>query len=125
MAYRLFLFDLDGTLVDTSPGILEALRRMEQELGIAPLPQKTLEKFIGRTLDWSIETYYGNRRAVGQGVSPHLRRGRLHPPFPPVPLYSGVAGADPAAGRQKRRDLPEDRRDGDADAGCVRSGSLL
>lgn len=28
MSYRLFLFDLDGTLVDTSPGILEALRRM-------------------------------------------------------------------------------------------------
>ena len=25
MSYRLFLFDLDGTLVDTSPGILEAL----------------------------------------------------------------------------------------------------
>ena len=29
--YRLFLFDLDGTLVDTSPGILEALRQLEQE----------------------------------------------------------------------------------------------
>ena len=32
MSYRLFLFDLDGTLVDTSPGILEALRRMEREV---------------------------------------------------------------------------------------------
>ena len=58
MPYRLFLFDLDGTLVDTSPGLLEALRRMEQELGVEPLPQKTLEKFIGPPLEWSIETYY-------------------------------------------------------------------
>lgn len=59
MAYRLFLFDLDGTLVDTSPGILEALRRMEQEVGAEPLPQKTMEKFIGPPLEWSIETYCG------------------------------------------------------------------
>ena len=41
MSYRLFLFDLDGTLVDTSQGILEALRRMEREVGAEPLPQKT------------------------------------------------------------------------------------
>lgn len=59
MAYRLFLFDLDGTLVDTSPGILEALRRMEQEVGVEPLPPKTLEKFIGPPLEWSMETNYG------------------------------------------------------------------
>ena len=59
MAYRLFLFDLDGTLVDTSPGILEALRRMEQEVGVEPLPPKTLEIFIGPPLEWSMETYYG------------------------------------------------------------------
>ena len=59
MSYRLFLFDLDGTLVDTSPGILEALRRMEREVGAEPLPQKTLEKFIGPPLEWSMETYYG------------------------------------------------------------------
>ena len=59
MSYRLFLFDLDGTLVDTSPGILEALRRMEREVGAEPMPQKTLEKFIGPPLEWSMETYYG------------------------------------------------------------------
>ena len=59
MSYRRFLFDLDGTLVDTSPGILEALRRMEQEVGAESLPQKTLEKFIGPPLEWSMETYYG------------------------------------------------------------------
>lgn len=89
MAYRLFLFDLDGTLVDTSPGILEALRRMEQELGIEPLPQKTLEKFIGPPLEWSIETYYGAdaetaarwakvyRRIYGEGGC--IRHSRLYP----------------------------------------------
>lgn len=58
MSYRLFLFDLDGTLIDTSPGILDALRRTEQKLGVEPLPQATLEKFIGPPLEWSFMTYY-------------------------------------------------------------------
>lgn len=59
MAYRLFLFDLDGTLIDTSPGILATLRRTEEVVGIPPLPQKTLEKFIGPPLEWSFVEYYG------------------------------------------------------------------
>lgn len=58
MSYRLFLFDLDGTLIDTSPGILDALRRTERALGISPLPPETLQKFIGPPLEWSFETYY-------------------------------------------------------------------
>ena len=59
MSYRLFLFDLDGTLIDTSPGILSALRKTEQALGIKPLPDETLQKFIGPPLEWSFEEYYG------------------------------------------------------------------
>lgn len=58
MSYRLFLFDLDGTLIDTSPGILDALRRTEEVLGVSPLPMETLRKFIGPPLEWSFETYY-------------------------------------------------------------------
>ena len=93
MSYRLFLFDLDGTLVDTSPGILEALRRMEQEVGAEPLPQKTLEKFIGPPLEWSMETYYG--------LEP--RTAKVW-----VEIYPGVTGTDQGKGRQMRGDLPED-----------------
>lgn len=74
MAYRLFLFDLDGTLVDTSPGIIEALRRLEQEKGIAPLPQKTLERFVGPPLDWSMETYYGLTPETAKMWSADYRR---------------------------------------------------
>ena len=41
------LIDLDGTLVDTAPDIVEAASRMLQELGAAPLPFKTVSGFIG------------------------------------------------------------------------------
>lgn len=74
MAYRLFLFDLDGTLIDTSPGILQALRATEEELCIPPLPQATLEKFIGPPLEWSYETYYGVDAATAKVYANTYRR---------------------------------------------------
>ena len=45
--YTLVLFDLDGTLLDTSPGIFNSVRFAEQELGLAPIPQERLCEFVG------------------------------------------------------------------------------
>lgn len=42
------LIDLDGTLVDSAPDIVEAANRMLAELGSAPLPFDTVAGFIGR-----------------------------------------------------------------------------
>jgi phosphoglycolate phosphatase len=47
MKDRPVLIDLDGTLVDTAPDIVEAANRMLGALGAAPLPSKTLKGFIG------------------------------------------------------------------------------
>jgi len=42
------LIDLDGTLVDSAPDIVEAASRMLVDLGSAPLPFKIVAGFIGR-----------------------------------------------------------------------------
>ena len=47
MKERAVLIDLDGTLVDTAPDIVEAANRMLAALGAAPLPYKTVSGFIG------------------------------------------------------------------------------
>ena len=44
---RPVLIDLDGTLVDTAPDIVEAANRMLGALGAAPLPPPTISGFIG------------------------------------------------------------------------------
>src|SRR5258708_31505224 len=42
------LVDLDGTMIDTAPDIVEAVSRMLDEFGTAPLPFATVSGFIGK-----------------------------------------------------------------------------
>ena len=58
MRYRLFIFDLDGTLVDTSPGIMRTVRHVEETMGIPPISDSDLRKFIGPPLEDSFIRYH-------------------------------------------------------------------
>ncbi len=40
--------DLDGTLLDTIPDLAEAANAMLCDLGIAPLPQEAIRRFVGK-----------------------------------------------------------------------------
>ncbi len=56
---RLVLFDLDGTIADTGPGIAHSVGRALRELGRPPLPPETLRRFIGPPLRESFARYAG------------------------------------------------------------------
>lgn len=45
--YDLILFDLDGTLLDTSAGIFNSVRYAESQMGLAPIPDSRLREFVG------------------------------------------------------------------------------
>lgn len=45
--YRAVLFDLDGTLTCSHPGILGSVKLSLQEMGLPVPPPETLRKFIG------------------------------------------------------------------------------
>lgn len=45
--YELILFDLDGTLLDTSPGIFNSVRYAEKEMGFSPVSSSQLSEFVG------------------------------------------------------------------------------
>jgi phosphoglycolate phosphatase len=61
MRYDAYIFDLDGTLIDSAPGIHAAVLRMCGELGLAEPDLTTVKGFIGngvprlveRVLDWA------------------------------------------------------------------------
>jgi phosphoglycolate phosphatase len=47
MALRTLVFDLDGTLVDTAPDLVESLNVIFAREGLAPLPYNTVRNFVG------------------------------------------------------------------------------
>ena len=53
------IFDLDGTLLDTSEGIVESVRYAVRELGYEELPYETLLRFVGPPVQTSFRTFCG------------------------------------------------------------------
>ena len=49
------VFDLDGTLVDSIADIANAVNRMLADQGIAPLPQNTIQRFVGNGMPKLVE----------------------------------------------------------------------
>lgn len=57
--YELVLFDLDGTLLDTSPGIFNSVRYAESQLGLDPIPDARLREFVGPPPKSMYRSIYG------------------------------------------------------------------
>ncbi len=57
--FQNLLFDLDGTLTDSSEGITKCVAYGLQKLGLTPPPRKELEVFIGPPLRASYKKYFG------------------------------------------------------------------
>lgn len=58
MRYKYLLFDLDGTLVDTTEGVLKSAQNALENFGIF-VELKNLMKFFGPPLQYSFSTFYG------------------------------------------------------------------
>lgn len=59
MKYKLILFDLDGTLLDTSPGIYKGIDYLTSQLNLPTLDESIKAKFIGPPLSQSYPKYLG------------------------------------------------------------------
>lgn len=53
------LFDLDGTLLNTTDGVLESAIFAAKQLGYPSLPFDTMLKFVGPPIQNSFKTFYG------------------------------------------------------------------
>lgn len=56
---RNVIFDLDGTLLDTTEGVLESVKFTAKELGYPELPYEELRTFIGPPVQLSFIKHYG------------------------------------------------------------------
>lgn len=57
--FKAAVFDLDGTLLDTSEGILASVQYVIEEMGLEQLDEKQLKTFIGPPIQNSFGRHYG------------------------------------------------------------------
>ena len=88
-----YLFDLDGTLTDSAPGILHSVRYALEKVG-APVPDAaTLNKFIGPPLIDSFEKYCGFTHAQAvQALADYREWFAGHGGMFENRVYDGVVG---------------------------------
>ncbi len=67
--YDLAIFDLDGTLLDTSEGILAAVKYTIDKLGFAHLPEEHIRRFIGPPIQASFAAAYGLEGEILQEIA--------------------------------------------------------
>ncbi len=57
--FELAVFDVDGTLLDTTEGVLSSVKYTIDRFGFEPLSQEKLKKFIGPPIQNSFASAYG------------------------------------------------------------------
>jgi phosphoglycolate phosphatase len=60
------LFDLDGTLLNTTEGVLDSAKYTAKKMGYNELPNEILIKFIGPPIQESFKIYYGSNSETAQ-----------------------------------------------------------
>lgn len=88
--YRLIIFDLDGTLLDTSQGIFNSVRYAEEKMGLEPIAEEDLRKFAGPPPAEMYKKLYGlNDELSLKAAAYHREYGRSKAVYE-AKLYSGV-----------------------------------
>ncbi|NUU97603.1 HAD family hydrolase [Marinitoga sp. 1138] len=59
MKYKYLFFDMDGTLFETSRGIIYSLQKAYKINNLTPLPEDKIKKLIGPTLDEIMNILFG------------------------------------------------------------------
>lgn len=90
MKYKLVIFDLDGTLLDTSRGIFNSVRWAEKKMGFEPIPDVRLREFVGPPPKSMYMKIYGVNEDVGlKAAQYHREYGRTKAIYE-AKLYPGV-----------------------------------
>lgn len=57
--YKVILFDLDGTLLNTTSGVMESVEYTIEKLGYDKLPKEAVKRFVGPPIQDSFTREYG------------------------------------------------------------------
>lgn len=87
---KAILFDLDGTLLDTSKGVIESAIFAAKQLGYEELPHSTMMTFIGPPIQDSFKKYYHSDDETAQKAASIFRNYYLEKAITNANVYPGV-----------------------------------
>ena len=73
LRFKTVVFDLDGTLFDTAPGIFYSWHYAFEQIGENPPSDEDLKNFIGPAIDVSLERYSSLTKEQIQKIIPIYR----------------------------------------------------
>lgn len=86
------LFDVDGTLLDTSEGIVNSVKDTIAKYGLKSLPDSELLKFIGPPMEWSMREKLGlNGQELTEAVA-YFRNIYANKNLMQARAYDGIYG---------------------------------
>lgn len=71
--YDLVIFDVDGTLLDTSEGVISAVKHTIKEMKLEMLPDEVISTFIGPPIQDSFARWYGLNGSILQDIATLFR----------------------------------------------------
>jgi N-acetyl-D-muramate 6-phosphate phosphatase len=89
------LFDLDGTLVDTAPDLINALNQSLQSLNLKPLDSNSAKPYISKGAAAMIDHALGNEKATDTELKNIIRDGMLSRYENNIAVYSRVYSGMP------------------------------
>ncbi|MBK0347995.1 HAD-IA family hydrolase [Aerococcaceae bacterium zg-ZJ1578] len=88
--YETILFDLDGTITESAPGIIASIRYAMETLKLPPLDDATLNLFIGPPLTYSFKHYAHLDDETAQLATATYRERYNHIGLFESTLYEGI-----------------------------------
>ena len=111
--YKVAIFDLDGTLLDTSQGVLTSVQYTIDKFGFEPLDDVALKSFIGPPIQNSFAKHYNLQGDILQEIATVFRNQYKNVDLLKATPYEGIYevleallanGIKPAIATYKRQD---------------------
>ncbi len=88
--YKAVLFDLDGTINDSGPGIMNSVRHALRKMGYECPPDTELRKYVGPSLMYSFTNYAGMNEIEAEMAVELYRECYLAGECYNLTIYSGI-----------------------------------
>ena len=123
--YKTVLVDLDGTLVDSAPGIVSTIAFTLEQMGVPVPTMRDLLRWIGPPLPESFHTFAGlDKKATAEALVIYRAR-YLDVGVYDAKLFDGVACAADDESRGAKEDVIEDALGGLRDLGRDTSSIVM